>query len=228
MLLGRPLIEWTIARALEAGLVGTVVVSTDSAEIAAVAREAGAEVPFLRPESLAQDQSMVGDAVIHCLDFLESQGECFHDVILLEPTSPLRSFGQIDRVIEHYWSLLRTADGVITVGQSRSNPAFMKQEVDGLLSRYDSDLNQTQRRQDNPEVLYPFGVAYVASVEVVRTVRSFYPDRLAGFRLDRFQEYEIDDLYDFLAVEAMMRHEWSDGRVGVCEEWVRSFNDRSS
>ena len=87
MLAGKPLIAWTIEAALHAGVLDAVVVSTDDEEIAAVAREAGAEVPFIRPPELAKDSTPGLDPVLHALDALPS----YDAVLLLQPTSPLRS-----------------------------------------------------------------------------------------------------------------------------------------
>lgn len=223
LVLGRPLIEWTVARALEADLISKVVVSTDDESIADIARRSGAVVPFIRPSEIASDESKISDTVTHCLSFFEADGECFDDVLLLEPTSPLRTFGQIDEVIRFFWERLANLDGVITVGESRSNPAFMKVKEGSRLTPYDERIDQTQRRQENPEILYPYGVAYLSSIDSFTSTGSFYPKALGGFPLERYQEYEIDDVYDLLCVEAMMIYEWSDRSGGVCENWVRQY-----
>src|ERR1041385_6963860 len=92
-LLGKPLIGWTIQTALKAceNVNGKIVVSTDSKEIAHVAKTFGAEVPFLRPGELAQDNSTSVDVVLHALDFFEKEGENFDYVCMLEATSPQRT-----------------------------------------------------------------------------------------------------------------------------------------
>src|SRR5262245_30698334 len=96
-LLGRPLIAWTITTAREAAKrrTGRVVVSTDDAHIAQVAREAGAEVPFLRPAALATDEASSMDVVLHALDHFTGQGEDFDLACMLEATSPQRTADDI-------------------------------------------------------------------------------------------------------------------------------------
>jgi len=89
-LCGKPLVAWSVEAAVACPAVTTTVVSTDSRTIADAALAAGARVPFMRPEALAQDQSTSADAALHALDCLAAQGEEFDAVLLLEPTSPLR------------------------------------------------------------------------------------------------------------------------------------------
>ena len=90
VLAGKPMIAWTIEAALAAHSIDDVVVTTDSAQIAAAARDAGADVPFMRPADLAADGTPMVDTVLHALDALEAQGQAYDVVALLQPTSPLR------------------------------------------------------------------------------------------------------------------------------------------
>jgi CMP-N-acetylneuraminic acid synthetase len=98
-LLGKPLIAWTIEQAMASKYVDKVIVSTDDEEIAEVAKNYGAEVPFLRPKELAKDDSPTIDAILHALNFFSKKGEDFNLLALLEPTSPLRDTEDIDRCI---------------------------------------------------------------------------------------------------------------------------------
>jgi len=99
-LCGKPLLVWTIRQALASQYLDDLIVSTDSQEIAEIAKQNGVEVPFLRPAELARDDSPSADAVIHVLDRLYQSGKTYDYVALLEPTSPLRKRNDIDVAIE--------------------------------------------------------------------------------------------------------------------------------
>jgi CMP-N-acetylneuraminic acid synthetase len=95
-LIDKPLIAWSIQQGLASKYVNEVIVTTDSEEIADIAKRYGARVPFLRPAHLAQDTSSTKDVIIHLIDELEKIGEFYDYILLLEPTSPLRETSDID------------------------------------------------------------------------------------------------------------------------------------
>ncbi|MDO8962983.1 MAG: acylneuraminate cytidylyltransferase family protein [Coriobacteriia bacterium] len=203
---GRPLITWTIEAALAAGAIDRVVVTTDDERIASVSRETGADVPFLRPAELALDTSPSVDAVLHALDFLEgADGEVFDYIALLEPTSPLRAPGDIDRAIELLFANEDRADAVVSVGEVHmEHPAIVKRVEDGYLRPFVDEVATVTRRQDLGPALFPYGVIYLVKVAVLRETRSFYPDRTIPLPIERWQNYEIDDAYDLAVVEAVL------------------------
>lgn len=205
---GRPLIGWSIVRALESETVDCVCVTTDSEEIAAVARAEGAEVPFLRPAELAADKSPTLAAVDHALAFYEAQGRKFDYLLLLEPTSPLRHPGDIDVMIQQMIDNEADFDSNISIGEVAEHPSIIKRRVGFAIEPYCADLPQTTRRQDNDPAYFPYGVGYMVKVEALRSERTFYAARCMSYVIRRYQNYEIDDLYDFLCVEAVMRQEW--------------------
>ena len=100
MFLGRPLIEYTIKLALSCPEIDKTIVSTDYTEIAEISKKAGAEVPFIRPEELAQDKTTTLPVIRHAVDFLEKNGENFENILILEPTSPLRTKEIIQKAIQ--------------------------------------------------------------------------------------------------------------------------------
>ena len=97
---GHPLIAWSIRQALEVPSIANVVVSTDSQEIASIARKYGAETPFIRPKELAQDETPTEPVMAHSIGWYESQGVKHDAVILLQPTSPLRLTGSLQKAVE--------------------------------------------------------------------------------------------------------------------------------
>src|SRR5260370_5875896 len=127
---GRPLIAWTIAAARAATRVNRIVVSTDDPDIAQVSEALGAEVPFLRPAEMAQDDTPGTVPLLHALGWLEEH-EAYRPelVMLLQPTSPLRSSVDIEAAVE----LLRdrNADAVVSVTPVSHHPQWMKRVEDG-------------------------------------------------------------------------------------------------
>lgn len=126
---GVPLIAYSINDARLAISVTRVIVSTDSQEIAEVAREAGAEVPFLRPEELAGDKSLIGDALDYtCKRLSMEEGFRPDAIIYLYPTSPFRPAGLIDTLVAH---ALRERSSAVTYKHIRSNPQRYFHNLDG-------------------------------------------------------------------------------------------------
>lgn len=209
---GKPLIAWTIEKALKSRCIDTLLVSTDSEEIASVARAAGAWVPFLRPAKLSGDTTPTISVVEHALAWCETQqGLVFDYHALLEPTSPLREDDDIDVMLERLDTLADRFDGIVSLGEISTHPSILKRVVGDHIEPFCPDLTMATRRQDSEPAFFPFGVAYITKVAALLAERSFYPARCTHHPLKRYQNHEIDDLHDFLAVEAVMRHEWGVG-----------------
>lgn len=208
-LCGKPLIAWSVEKALKSKHVDTVLVTTDSPEIADIAKAAGAHVPFLRPADLATDRSSTYDAIRHALRFLEEkEGKTFDYVVLLEPTSPLREEDDIDRMLEHLVGNASEFDSIISIGEVDEHPSIVRRLNGKRLEPFCPELQQTTRRQDNEPAYFPYGVAYIAKTDVLLAENTFYTKRCTYFKIKPYQNYEIDDIYGFLCVESIMRHEW--------------------
>jgi len=210
-LLGKPLIAWTIEQAKASKYIDRVVVSTDDEEIAEVAKKYGAEVPFMRPKELARDDSPTIDAVLHALEFFSEKGEKFDLLALLEPTSPLRKRGDIDRGIEILINSKRKATAVVSVGKvTLEHPAIMKKiDSEGFLIPF-IEAKGIYQRQQLEDVYFPYGVLYLSFTEAVRKYRTFYQPKTLPLFIERWQNYEIDDYYDLLCTEAILREKISE------------------
>ena len=124
---GKPLINYTVETALQMKNFcdARVIVSTDSKEIADTAKSAGAEIPFMRPDELAQDTSTSMDVILHALNFFESKGEKFDLLCMLEATSPQRSADDLKNAFELLFST-KDAESIVGVCRSESgHPAFL-------------------------------------------------------------------------------------------------------
>jgi CMP-N-acetylneuraminic acid synthetase len=166
MLCGKPLINWTIDVALSSRFVDDVVVSTDGLQIAEVSRSAGAKVPFIRPEILARDESNSIEVALHALTELPKQGiEHYEYLILLEPTSPIRTSQDIDTMVEKLDSQSHNYDGIISLGEVRDHPSYMKIINMDSVENLTDTFPITTRRQDNKVVYFPYGVGYAIKVD---------------------------------------------------------------
>lgn len=205
---GRPLLAWSIEAALACPAIALTLVSTDCETIAGVALACGAQVPFLRPALLAQDHSTSADAALHALDYLRDvQGQDFDAVLLLEPTSPLRASGDLAGVASLLSRRWQETDAVVTVGRvALEQPAVMKMlGDDGFLSPWLLEAAGAPA-VEHGAAWFPYGVAYAVKVSALRQWRSFYPPRVLGYTIERWQNYEVDDEFDFVCVEAIVNH----------------------
>jgi CMP-N,N'-diacetyllegionaminic acid synthase len=211
-LCGKPLINWTIHIALKSKFIDEWVVSTDSQEIADIAKAAGMPVPFLRPAALATDTTPTIDVVEHVLEYFRAKAApSFDYLVLLEPTSPLREDDDIDNMLTKLDASADSFDAIVSVGEVSEHPSIMKKLTGDGIEAYCPELQMALRRQDNTPAFFPYGVAYIAKTQTLLAERTFYPKRCSYHCIKRYQNYEIDDIYDFLAVENIMRHEWKLG-----------------
>jgi CMP-N,N'-diacetyllegionaminic acid synthase len=204
-LCGKPLIAWSIQQGFACNYVDTVLVSTDSDEIAAVAVRHGARVPYLRPATLAGDTASSIDVLLHAVDYLMSIGESYDYIVLLEPTSPLRDVSDISGALE----LLETnhPKSVVSVAKvEASHPSFLFVLRDGLLCPWSGAQPTGLRRQElRGNIYYVEGSVYVSSVEALQDTKSFYHAATAPWVVDRYKAIEIDTLSDFIVAEALMK-----------------------
>jgi CMP-N,N'-diacetyllegionaminic acid synthase len=204
---GKPLLTWPIQAALGAGCVDRVVVSTDSAEYARLAVAHGAEVPELRPAALAVDTAPSSAAVLHMLDVLAARGESFEYLLLLEPTSPLTEASDVDAALESLHAARDRADAIVGVAELvSSHPAFaVSRGDDGIIKPYGAaDFGHLSRRQDVAAVYALDGSLYASKVDVYRRRLTFCHDRTLGHLMPRYKSLEVDDLVDFICIEAIL------------------------
>lgn len=203
-LLGKPLIAWSIEHGLASRYVDDVVVSTDDEGIASAARAHGAQLPFMRPAELASDTATSVDVILHAVDTLAGEGRRYDLLVLLEPTSPLREPADIDRALE---TLLANpqAESIVGVAKVESgHPAFLLRRDGDFLAPYSQQEFGAKRRQDISELFFLEGTVYVSWVESLRRRRGFYHERTLPHIVPKYKSFEIDDITDFVVVEALM------------------------
>jgi CMP-N-acetylneuraminic acid synthetase len=206
-LCGKPLIAHTIDNAKESKYLDEIMVSTDSDEIATIAKKCGAKVPFIRPDDLATDTSSSYDVVIHTLEFYKQNLQKEYDyLLLLEPTSPLRENNDIDNMIAKLIDNIDNYESLCSIGEIGEHPSIVKKIQNDTLLPFCSELTLTTRRQDNEPAYFPYGVGYLVNVEAFYKEKAFYTKRNFFYKIKRYQCYEIDDIYDFLAIENILRY----------------------
>lgn len=209
MLHGKPLLAWPIAAARNSRYIDKVVISTDSQAYADIAREHGAEVPCLRPPELAADTAPSSAAVIHMLDTLEAKGEHYDYLVLLEPTSPLTEGSDVDAALESLVRNRAVADALVSVSElNSSHPAFaVKRSSEGLVSPFAAvDFTRLPRRQDIDPVYALDGSLYISATDFYRRTLSFCHDRTLSHVMPHYKSHEVDDLIDFICIEAILNH----------------------
>jgi CMP-N,N'-diacetyllegionaminic acid synthase len=206
-LLGKPLIAWTIQEAMASLYLDKIVVNTDDDKIAQVAREWGAEVPFMRPIELAGDDTRVIDVVLHALDWFDDKRECYEYMALLEPTSPLRRKRDIDEAIVKLIEREEHADSIISLGKiALEHPEYAKViDGDGYTKSYGAAGKVLELRQAIPDAYFPYGVIYLSKVKAIREHRAVYAGRIIGHLIERWQNYEINDIWDFICIESILK-----------------------
>jgi len=205
---GKPLIAWSIEQALAVPRITRVIVSTDSPEIAAVARDYGAEAPFLRPTELAEDRTPELLAWRHALDFLyQTEGSRPTPFISVPATSPLRQPEDIAACIDEYER--SGADVVLTVSPAHRSPWFnmvARDDVGGFrLANDNGHGKRITRRQDAPEVYDVTTVAYVASPDYVLEHSDLFSGSVSAAIVPAERTIDIDTLLDFEIAEFMMK-----------------------
>jgi len=202
---GKPLIAWSVEHAFAVKRIERVIVSTDSEEIAAVARDYGAEVPFIRPAELARDDSPEWLAWRHALNYLHETDGGLPEVMVSVPvTAPLRLALDIENCLDEYEK--GDADIVITVTDAHRSPFFnmVKTNADGTVGLVNPPQSAITRRQDAPVVYDMATVCYVANPKFVMTHNATFEGRVKAVQVPTERAIDIDTLLDFQIAESLL------------------------
>lgn len=206
---GKPLLAWPIAAARASKYVDRTIISTDSREYADIAAQHGADVPFLRPREHAADTAPSMAFIRHALETLAGAGETYDYLILLEPTSPLTEAGDVDNALETLEQKAGLASAAIGITPMETqHPAFaVYRDEQGLISPMaGGDFTALPRRQDLDPVFALDGSFYISRTDVLLVENSFCHAGTLGLVTDRHKAYEVDDLIDFVCIEAILKH----------------------
>jgi len=203
-LAGRSLLDYTARAARDSGVIDRLVLSTDSEEIAGAGRRAGLDVPFLRPASLAADETPMLPVITHALDTLAADGWAAEIVVLLQPTSPLRQPNHIRDAVD----LLRetSADSVVSVIEvpRHLSPDYVMKIDDGVLKPFLAEGARLTRRQDARPAYSRDGTVYVFWRRTIERFGSIYGDDCRPLVIDAAHSLSIDSPADWDAAERLL------------------------
>ena len=206
-LAGKPLIAHTIEAALGSGVLDRAIVSTDDEEIVRISKGFGAETPFIRPPQLATDQVSIYPAITHCLQWLEEhEGYCPDYLMLLQPTSPLRTSEDIINAVN--LAVANDADGVVSLCQAKPHPYWSKRvERSGTMADFITQQDPNYHRQSLPDAYAVNGAIYLAKPKLLLEKDSFYSDRTYAYIMPEERSLDIDTAWDLQLADLIMREE---------------------
>ena len=200
---------WPIQAALNAKYPDKVICSTDDEEIAGIAMQNGAEVPFIRPKVLAEDATPSSLVVEHAIRFFLNGGEDFDYLVMLQPTSPLTEPSDVDSALEQLESKRDIADSIVGVGRVVAlHPDYMiKWLPDGrIMPAFLPEFSYIKRRQEVTEIGIFVGSLFISDVRVFLDKMSFCHDRTIAYIVQRWKSLEIDDFLDLVCIEAVLNN----------------------
>lgn len=195
----KPLIAYSIEAAKDSRYIDKVVVTTDSEKIANVAKLYGAKIPFIRPQELASDSTATLDVVLHALKELKSEN--FDVLILLQPTSPLRTTKDIDCALEKFFE--GNCVSLVSVSEAEDSPILMRTiEADGKMKKLLSQ-DSTIRRQDMPRIYRVNGSMYINLINEINKETSFNDNKIP-FIMKKSHSVDIDEYSDIVMMKYYM------------------------
>ncbi|MFW1839165.1 cytidylyltransferase domain-containing protein [Acinetobacter gyllenbergii] len=201
----KPLIAWSIEVAKASKYIDQVVVSTDDEEIKLISEQYGAEVPFLRPEHLSNDQASSFDAIKHTIDFLQLD-QPKELIVLLQPTSPLRLVSELNTALEFFIS--KNAKGIVSISETEHSPMWSNTlPENGCMSDFIRPEVQGKRSQDLPKFFRLNGSIYIyETLSLLKQEKIFFDENVYGFETSLETAIDIDTALDFLVAEIIMKH----------------------
>ncbi len=207
LLLGKPLIAWTIEQALASKYLDRLIVSTEDEEIAGISKKYGAEIPFIRPKELAEDNAKGIDVVLHAIDWLkENDKQRQYDlIILLQPTSPLRTKEDINKAIELLF--LKEAKAIVSVCEVDHHPLWTNTlPEDECMKNFIRKESMNKNRQELPVFYRLNGAIYLAYCNYIKQYRGFIGENTFAYIIPRERSVDIDNKVDFKLAQILMKN----------------------
>lgn len=201
---GKPIIAWTIEQALASRYLDRLIVSTDDEEIAEVSRKYGAEIPFMRPKELAEDNAKGIDVVLHAIDWLmkNDRRKQYDLIMLLQPTSPLRKFDDIDKAIELLF--FKKAKAIVSVCKVDHHPLWANTlPEDGCMKDFIRKEIMNENRQKLPIFYRLNGAIYIAHCDYLKKQKSFFGKETFAYIMPKERSIDVDNELDLKLIENM-------------------------
>lgn len=197
---GKPVLAWSIEAGKGSRYIDRLILSSEDEEIMAVAEEWGCEVAFRRPSNLATDTAKIEDVLVHSL---EAVAKPYDYLVLLQPTSPLRTALDIDGCLETCRSI--GAPACVAVSEPRKSPYWMfRIGEDGQMHPLFAEYQDTFRRQDLPPAHAVNGAVYVAEVAWFRDRRSFIGPDTRAYVMPPARSVDLDSEQDLIFLRALL------------------------
>ncbi len=202
-----PLVAWSILAAKKSKLIKEIIVSTDSIKISKIARKYGANIPFIRPKKFATDKASTFSVLKHAINFYSKNKINFDYILLLEPTSPLRNYKDIDFCINKV--IKNNIDTMVSVTKViDQHPSFLYSiNKKNILKPYIKKPQKLYiRRQDITPLYYLEGSIYISKISTLLRKKTFYHEKTQAFMVEKWRSLEIDDIDDFKLAEFYMKN----------------------
>lgn len=201
---GIPLIAWTIKAAIDSGVAGMVVVSTDDPEIAGAARDHGALTPFTRPPELAGDSVRMMPVILHALEWLAKHRDYHPDyLLLLQPTSPFRNADDIIAAV----NIARESgcDAVTSVSPAALHPYYARTiDENGVIHDLIKARDSNPNRQELPEVFSENGAIFLVRVSALMAENTVMPRDSRAYVMPPERAFDIDEPWDLRLARLML------------------------
>lgn len=202
----KPLIGYTIEEGIKSQI-NRLIVSTDASEISKISSDFGAEVPYLRPPELSQDDSIIEESLLHLLNNLkEKEGYRPEIIVLLQPTSPLRTANQINDCIKMLKE--KKVDSIVSVSKPMEHPAEMVHWDDSGKICFLSELffqEKSIQRQQYPSFLFLNGAIFAFTYDCLLNKKSRFGDITLPYMMPQTDSIDIDSIDDFKIAEALLK-----------------------
>jgi len=203
-LLGKPLIAWTIEQALASKNLDRVVVSTDDKEIAGISKKYGAEVPFMRPKKLATDEAKGIEVVLDTISWMNKNGKSYDLLMLLQPTSPLRTSEDINKALELLF--LKKAQAVISVCETEHHPYWSNILPENSSMKGFIEANIINKNRQELPVFYRLnGAIYLTYWDCLKKQKSFFGEKTFAYIMSQEKSIDINTKLDFELAKILMK-----------------------
>lgn len=203
---GKPLIKYTIDIAIKLKLnhfIDEVIVSTDCEKISNISKNLGASVPFLRPDNISGDKAKSIDYIIHTIEYFENINIKYDAVIILQPTSPLKTYDDVVKSITIFKE--KSNDSLIsTYKEETINDLIMYHKDKNIAIPLDKNHNQGVRRQDHGAVYIRNGAIYITKVDYIKNEQKIVSNLPLMYEMNKNSSINIDTFEDLDYVRNML------------------------
>jgi CMP-N,N'-diacetyllegionaminic acid synthase len=207
---GIPLLAYPIIAANKSKYVDKIIFSSDSKDLCGIAKNYGAEAPFLRPNELASDDSVRFDVILHTLIYVkESYEENFDILVFLEPTSPLTNENDIDTALEFF--IKQKCESLVSIAESPTHHPEYAVELNDSTNIIKPFLRNSfndlpMNRQSLNPIYFFDGSLYISDIQKFIEKKEFYHESTKGIILDGIKSLEIDEPMDFVIAQEILKH----------------------